>query len=447
LPPDTAAEKSSSRVSAILTDMPQWLPPHRFGSSMLWLIVAVFASLMLWAALAELETTVVANGKVAPGSRLQTVSSLEGGILAEVLVKPGQPVRSGTPLLRLSPVTSAAERDRSDVALEALNARLARLDAQLHQRVPVFLPDREANNRDLVSNELAQWRAQLAARDNEIGIADARLEQMARAAAVAAAELDARRDALRLAQDELAVIEPLARQGIEPQINLSRARSAVAQADAGARAAEFSLRRADAARDEAARARTMVDRRLRAEAATQLAATRAEALQLQRLLPALSDRVQRTSIRAPVDGVVNRVLVTTIGSAVRPAEPLVEVVPQGTDLEIEAYVRAEDVAFVRVGQAASIGLTAYDSTVYGKLSGRVERVGADAVELEQGRPPLFPVRVAITAADRVSSTGRRLEISPGMVAQVDLQGDRRSVLRYLLTPVARLGQRAFREPN
>jgi adhesin transport system membrane fusion protein len=145
--------------------------------------------------------------------------------------------------------------------------------------------------------------------------------------------------------------------------------------------------------------------------------------------------------------VVNRLLVTTIGSAVRPAEPLVEIVPQGAELEIEAMVRTEDIAFVHVGQAASIRLTAYDSTIYGKLSGRVERVGADAVVLEQGTPPLFPVRVAITAHDRVSSTGQRLAVSAGMVAQVDLEGERRSVLRYLLTPVARLGQRAFREPN
>jgi membrane fusion protein, adhesin transport system len=446
-PPGEAADQPSVGVSALLTDIPQWLPPQRFGSAMLWLIAAVFVSLLLWAALAELETTVVANGQVAPSNRLQTISSLEGGILADVLVKPGQPVRVGMPLMRLSPVASAAERDRSNVTLAALNARLARLDALLYRRAPAFPPELAANDPVLVANEIALWRAQIAARDNEIEIADARVEQMVRSAAVASAELDTRRDALRLAQDELAVIEPLARQGIEPQLSLSRARSAVAQADAAARAAALSLQRAEAARNEAAQTRSMVDRRLRAEAATQQAATKAEAQQLQQLLPALSDRVQRTSIRAPVDGIVNRLLVTTIGSAVRPAEPLVEIVPQGAELEIEAMVRTEDIAFVRVGQRASIRLTAYDSTIYGTLLGRVERVGADAVVVEQGKPPLFPVRIAITARDRVSNTGRRLDISAGMVAQVDLEGERRSVLRYLLTPVARLGQRAFREPN
>lgn len=442
-----ASDQPPSGVSGLLLDIPHWMPPTRFGSVMLWLITAVFASLLLWAAFAELEQTVVADGKVAPSNRLQTVSSLEGGILAELLVKPGQPVRIGTPLLRLSPVASVAERDRSDVTLVALGARLARLDALLHQRAPAFPTDLAIRAPNLLENELALWRAQLAARENEAGMADARLQQMERGVAVAAAELDAARDALRLARDELAVIEPLARQGIEPMLNLSRARSGVAQAEAASRAAELSLRRAEAARNEAALARGMVDRRFRAEAATQQAATRAEEQQLRRLLPALSDRVQRTSIRAPQNGVVNRLLVTTIGSAVRPAEPLVEIVPQGAGLEIEAMVRTEDIAFVQVGQPASIRLTAYDSTIYGKLSGRVESVGADAVVVEQGKPPLFPVRVVITASDLRSNTGRRLEISAGMVVQVDLEGERRSVLRYLLTPVARLGQRAFREPN
>ncbi len=441
------ADSRRIRFAALVDEVPAWLPPTRFASTMLWLITALFASLLVWAALAQLEQTVVAEGRVAPSTKLQTVSSLEGGILAELLVRPGQAVRAGTPLLRLSPIASTAERDRSDVTLAALSARLERLDALLAGRVPVFPPALAARAPGVVANEMGLWRAQLAARDNEAAIADSRLMQMERGAAVAAAELEARRDALRLARDELAAIEPLARQGIEPMLNLNRARSAVAQADAAARAAELSLRRAEAARQEAVRARTMVDRRFRADIATQQATTRAEEQQLRPVLPALTDRVQRTSIRAPVDGVVNRLLVTTIGSAVRPADALVEIVPQGAGLEVEAMVRPEDIAFVRVGQPASIRLTAYDYSIYGKLSGRVERVGADAVQAAPDQPPLFPVRVAITSKDLVTSTGSRLQISAGMMAQVDLEGEERSVLRYILTPVARLGERAFREPN
>jgi membrane fusion protein, adhesin transport system len=183
----------------------------------------------------------------------------------------------------------------------------------------------------------------------------------------------------------------------------------------------------------------------RARAATELATAQAELAARARTLPALSSRVDRTVIRAPVGGRINRVLVTTVGGSVSPGQPLVELVPSREALQVEALVSPKDIGSVRIGQRAKVDITAYDPAVYGSLVGQVVTISPDAVLNERTGETHYVVRVRTDKASLSDRNGTRLAIGSGMIATVNLLGDKRSVMSYILTPITRLSETAFRE--
>lgn len=432
-------------IETSLERAPDRLLERDFATVLLWVITALTASLLLWAGLAKVDEVVHANGRVIPSSRLQIVSNLEGGIVSQILVKAGDRVKQGQALLRLDATASTADFARNDTSIDALLARAARLDAEARGRALVFPAALEQAAPALVANERALHNAQLSSAETEREIARSRLLQAERAAAQASAETGARSEALAQARREVEILAPLVEKGVEPAMSLVRARSAERQAASARDAAAQATRRADAGRAEAASGVRNVEQRFRAQASEALATTRAEIAAQSEALPALRDRMRRTEVRAPVAGLVNRVLVATVGGSIRPGEPLVEVVPEGDTLVVEAIVQPADIAFLRLGQKANIKISAYDYSIYGSVPGIVERIAPDAVIDERTGESHFTIRVRTPATALVGEGGARLPISAGMTAEVDVLGRRRSVLSYLMTPVTRLRDSAFRE--
>jgi adhesin transport system membrane fusion protein len=162
-------------------------------------------------------------------------------------------------------------------------------------------------------------------------------------------------------------------------------------------------------------------------------------------LPALAERVERAVVRAPLAGRVNRVLVTTRGGSVQPGQPLVEIVPSNEGLLVEANVRPQDIGSVAIGQRSEVAISAYDRALHGTLDGRVVAISPDAVTNERTGEPYYIVRIQTNRNALRNPVGKPLAIGPGRVAEVDLLGEKRSVLSYFLTPITRLGESAFRE--
>ena len=163
------------------------------------------------------------------------------------------------------------------------------------------------------------------------------------------------------------------------------------------------------------------------------------------MLPALRARADRAQVRAPMRGVINRIHRSTIGSLARPGEDLLELVPLDDTLLVEAYVRPADIAFLRHGQPAKVKVTAYDYSRYGGLDGEIVRIGADAVtRSERNDEEVFVVEIRTTGTI-LDADGVAVEIIPGMVTEVDILTGRKTVLEYLMRPVIRVKDRAFRE--
>ena len=172
---------------------------------------------------------------------------------------------------------------------------------------------------------------------------------------------------------------------------------------------------------------------------------KAELAGMGRELPALEDKVTRTDVRAPIAGTVNRVLVTTIGGVVRPGEPLVEIVPSDDTLVVEARVSPKDIGQIATGQSATVKITAYDSSLYGGLKGSIESISPDSITDEKTGELYYLIHVRTEGDTLKSKDGAPLEITPGMVAEVDVLGRKRSIMDYILTPITRITDKAMRE--
>jgi adhesin transport system membrane fusion protein len=178
--------------------------------------------------------------------------------------------------------------------------------------------------------------------------------------------------------------------------------------------------------------------------ASELSQAQAELSAKKLQLPALSDRVDRTIIRSPVNGTVNRVLVTTVGGTVAAGSPIAEIVPSNDALYVEAMIRPQDIANVSLGQNALVEITAYSRTIYGTLDGIVTSISPDAVKDEQSGESYYTVEIQ-TNDQLFDGDGNPLQIGPGMVANVNLLGEKRSILSYIFTPITRLKDTAFRD--
>lgn len=216
------------------------------------------------------------------------------------------------------------------------------------------------------------------------------------------------------------MLRPLVANGIEPRLSLIQADRQASVATSQGMQALAAVARAQSSVAEARATLAQTRQGWRSKAAQELAATQAKLAAKRQTLPALQDRFNRTTVRAPLVGRINRVLATTVGGNIRPGEPLVEIVPVDRGLTIEARVRPSDISFVQQRQRALVKITAYDYSIYGGLEGTVIGILPDAIRDERTEETHYTIRIMTTSDALRDQNGRKLPISAGMVANVNL---------------------------
>ena len=413
----------------------------KFANLMLWIIAGFFVLLLAWATLTKVDRTVRGAGRVVPSSKLQVVSNLEGGVVEQILVKPGQAVQKGDVLVRLSPTLSSAAFGSGAAEVDALLTRISRLKAEVRGQSPTY---GGTGNGGQVEVERSLHAARSAELSGIMAAGGARVEQARRMVAAAQSSLEAKRSTLAAAERELAMIRPLVEKQIIPRIDLIRTENAVQVARNDVDVALATIARARAAIAEAGAQTAQQRSDWMSRAGIELSQAQAELAAKQQQMPALSDRLERTVIRAPMSGKVNRVLVTTVGGSVSAGVPVAEIVPSENTLYIEALIKPSDIANVHLGQRSKVEVTAYNSAIFGMLDGKVTGISPDAVLNEKTGESFYTVHVEAIGTLR-DPAGKVLPIGPGMVANVSLLGEKRSILSYLFTPITRLTETAFRE--
>lgn len=443
VPTDTAAPGQDD--PGLIENYVTKLKPRFAANLLLWLIVVFLVVATLWAAFAEIDRTVRAPGRVVPNSQLQLISNLEGGIVSQILIQPGEQVAEGQPLIRLDETLAGSELDSIVSTLAAQNARLARLQAEATGSAPNFPNARNSREAEQIAIERQLYAARMDDYRSMIAGANARIVQSERGVGEAQASYQARVAQRQAVQTELDTIRPLVERGIEPRMSLLQLESRIEVSNSEIAAAAEAISRAQAGVSEARASLAQAREDWRSRAGNELAATQAESSARSATLPALTDRARRTVLTAPVAGRINRVLVNTVGGSAPAGQPLVELVPSDDRLVLEGRVRPQDIGFVRIDQRTRIDITAYDSAIYGSLDGRVVSISPDATEDERTGESYYLVTVRADTQSLVGPSGRSLPIGPGMTASLSLLGDKRSVLSYIFSPITRLSDRAFRE--
>lgn len=422
-------------------DLP--VTPGKAATLLFYIIIGTLTLLLIWASFAELDEVTRGGGRVIPSQQLQVIQNLEGGIVEDVLVAQGDQVEAGQILMRLDTTQFNAAYTSGQETFNALSAKVARLSAEAALKEPTFDQALEATAPGVVATERALYRARVAELNSSVNVKQSILTQRQRALSEAKVAAATARESEILAKQEVDMLAPLVEKGIEPRIELLRAQQREATAEGDIRIATLAAERAEAALKEVEYELEAIREGFKAETVAALTEAQAQLTEARAALPALQDRVTRTEVRAPIAATVNTLNVSTIGAVVQPGETMIELVPLGDTLLVEAFVDPKDIAFLRPGQDARVTLTAYDFSIYGALEGKLETISADAIEQEDGQR-LYRITVR-TQKDTIETDGVALPIIPGMVAEVSVLGGKRTIMDYILSPIIDISERALQE--
>lgn len=410
----------------------------------IWAIIGFFVFLMLWANFAVIDEVTKGDGKAIPSSKIQKIQNLEGGIVSELFVTEGQIVLAGAPLIRLDDTRFASNVGETEADRLSMLLRVERLSAEVDDRPLNFpadvlkaVPTQAASEESLYISRRQQLH-------DEIGGLQEQLIQRQQELREFTSKQSQYRSALSLQRQEINMSEPLVAQGAVSPVEVLRLKRAEVETRGQLDATTLAIPRAESAIKEVQRKIDETRGKFRSEALTQLNEARTDLNKAQATGKALEDRVSRTLVTSPVRGIVNKLLVNTIGGVIQPGSDLVEIVPLDDTLLVEAKIRPQDIAFLHPGQDATVKFTAYDYTIYGGLKAKLEQIGADTITDEDKKTTYYIIKLR-TERSHLGTDEKPLLIIPGMVASVDIITGKKTVLSYLLKPIIRARAEALHE--
>ncbi|MCG6858670.1 MAG: HlyD family type I secretion periplasmic adaptor subunit [Salaquimonas sp.] len=425
----TAREKDLPRTAAMLVIV----------------LAAMIAGFITWSRVAVLDEVTSGTGKVVPAQQIQVVQSLEGGIVSEILVHEGEQVEKDQVLMRLDETSQGSRLGELSGQRYAGLARIARLSAEAEGKdAPEFSERLKIMAPDLIEAETEAFQSRQHALEGQRKVLEPQLEQRREDLVELQQKQKKLTQSLELLERELKLTRDLADSGAVPELDLIRLERDAVEARGDLDETAARMKRTQAAIKEYENRLASLDADFRASARVDLAKEMGSLKVIGESITGAEGRVERTTIRAPMRGVVNRIAVTTIGGVIQPGGAALEIVPLDDKLVIEAAIRPQDVAFIRVGQEANVKLSAYDYTIYGSLKGKVTQVGANTLTNPQSGEPFYRV-VIETESTTLEHRGAALDIIPGMVATVDIKTGSRTVFDYLIQPLNRVRHEALRE--
>lgn len=380
---------------------------HRGLFAVIVILFLLITAFVVWAYNSKVEEVTRGQGSVIPSSREQIVQSLDPGTIAEMKVKEGDIVEKGQVLLKMDDTRSSAILRESAAKVVNLEAMVSRLRAEAYGMPLKFA--------DHIPNELRQREA-------------AAFEARRRSVVDAVVGLHQNKATL---DKEIAITAPMVKQGVMSEVELLRM-----QRESSQLALQISEKQNQYA----------------AEANNELVKTEAELAQARENMAMRADPVERSEIRAPLRGIVKNIQINTVGGVVQAGQDILEIVPLDDKLLVEAYIRPQDVAFMRPGLDAVVKLSAYDFAIYGGLHGKVTLISpdtlsnqkrADELKLDQNQQ-YYRILVETDGNSIKDKNGKSMQIIPGMVATVDVKTGEKTVFDYLIKPITRLKQ-ALRE--
>ena len=395
---------------------------------------------LVWAAVTDIDRVTRGPGRIMPLQQKQEVQHLEGGIIAEIFVKEGDRVEAGQSLLRIENSFFRSELTQARIELASKRLKLARLVAETSGAAELVLPDDIGAEPQATSNERALFQRRRSNLTEQISV----LEQQGRQKEIELSSLRSRQPLVtrerQISEERLASLRKLSASGAASVNETLEAERTLQQALTRLSDLAHDIPRTESALAEIGQRKLQIVSNFQADAERERTTTSTEIEKLTQSMAALQDRLRRSDVLAPVAGVINKLNVSTLGGVVKSGEALAEIVPVDASIGVEMRLPPADRANVWPGEKAVVKVSAYEYSVYGSLPARVIDVSADALQDERGAS-YFRVRLAADAGD----FGANKPVLPGMVAEIDVIGERQSVLSSLLKPLRRMRDNALRQ--
>ncbi len=418
---------------------------QRDSSSILLLVILTLISVVfVWATVTEIDSVVRGSGNTVSEAQNQLVQSSEPGVIRKRYVNEGDFVNQGQLLFDIDPIDAKTQLDQIQKRHATLTVKSIRLKAEVENITPEFTQSIIEATPNAVSTELALYRARLDDLNTISAILEQRRIQKLNEIQELKIDFKTASNELILIRREIKTIEPLVRNGLAPETRLIALQRDEEALVGKANSAESAQSRLKSGLDE-------IDEQLKAEqqayktsALTDLSSIQGELAELTARIPALENRVERTSVKSPVDGVINRINYTTADAYISTGEVLLEIVPTGSDLIVETQIDPKDIADIMVGQDVKISLTAFDPSKFGRIDGKVSSVSADAIPNKETGKQYYIVNVSMLNT-LYEDNGDEVIILPGMVASIDVLSGKRTILDYFWQPISKTRDIAFRE--
>lgn len=410
----------------------------------LWLSTALVVGFIAWAELGRLEIVATAVGEVVPSTQIKSVQHLEGGIVRAILVRDGESVKAGQPLVELESTRSDADVGELMVRITTLRTEIARLESEAEGRPSADFPPDLAETEPLLVRQQAELFAARQSRLESLTVGQRELVvQREQEVKEITARIETDRETLKFLMEQIKISEELLKDDlVNRMMHLDLLKQEASTRGRIRESVEAHLRIGAALAEARSRLKSLV-LSAQTEARQDLELKHRELDEFQSRLAKFQDSLQRTILRAPVDGLVKTLYVTTIGGVIKAGATVLDLVPGGEQLVIEARLPTQDIGYVHAGQTASVKLASADAIRFGPLKGRVLQVSPDTLQTAQGSS-FYRVRVE-TEREYFERRNLRYELVPGVQVVVNILTGERSVMEYLLDSFIAASHTALRE--
>ena len=416
--------------------------PTRLRFVLYFWVIAILG-FVTWANFALIDEIARGSGEIIPSSENQIVQNLEGGIVDEILVNEGQEVKKGQILLKIDNKKSASSYSSNAVRADALQAKIARLRAEskgqkfeaskkLKAKIPLIVANEESlyeTNKRQLNSKLSALHERLSQKRQELSEAQSQMKH-----------LKASHDMIAT---EVRMTEPMVRKGVRSKIDFLKLQREANEIDSKYDATRKSIPRLRSAIKEVQSTIDETQYMFKSDAKIKRNEAVSELRSLREDSTALKDQVSRTVVKSPMNGVVQKLFVHTVGGVLKPGEDIMEIVPSDQNLLVEVKIKPADIAFIYYGQKAVVKFSAYDFSIYGGLDGKVVYISADTIKDEKDNV-FYKVEIK-TDVNYLGDVDKKLKIIPGMTVNVDIITGQKSVLDYILKPILKTKQYTFSE--
>lgn len=410
-------------------------------------VVFMCGGLLLFSTLVSISGAVIATGTVAVETNYKTIQHLDGGIVDKILVKNGDPVKAGDVLVKLDATQIRASHAVATQRVHDLLVQQARLEAERDRQTTITLPA-EIDRNDpaiakVVTGQQALFDARSSSRSGERSVLTQRLTQSKGEIVATQSQLSARKKEMAINAKELASVLPLFEKGYVNQQRITPLQREAARLEGEIGRLEAEMTRLHSAVAEAELKLAQSDKAFAEQVADEMKKVHSQLAEATEAKKQQVDKLERTEIRAPQNGRVHALAIHTEGGVVTPASPLMQIVPEGERLVVDATLPPAEMDKVRAGLHAGIRFPAFNARITPRLEGSVSKVSAAQLTDQQGRS-YFTAQIEISAAE-LEKLGAGHSLKPGMPAEVFIETGSRSILSYFLKPLTDAMTRAFRE--